>query len=493
MRRAYRDQFRIALARPALPDETELDLDAAAVAIAALASPDPRRARAAIELLADHGQARLIPALILHHNDPDVLIAGLGAIASAHRSDWQPLARTLCGHPVSAVRVAAVRALARAGHRDASISAGARDPQLRGHAAFWAAFSERAPGQHPNVIAILEGSGAAATAARVALLDAIAGDGDPRWADVVVAILALGEDETAAHAAGAIERAPDPRALPLLIARLGNRHGRRTVRAALLRLGAPALDALARALGEPTTPPGVAAHLPTTIALFPGELPVAVLAAQLGRRGAVGYRVLRALARIAGRAPRSVPRGRALAELRRNLQEHLRMVSVGHELAAAPPSPLGELLRGVVADKRGQARERAMMLLSIVAPREDVDAIADALAGEDRIARSHAHELLDLITRSARWRGRDGEAARTLLLLLSDDLDDAERLRRAEPVLGAHPTDVVGALAVLVADDDPAVAALAHEYGAELPAPAWPRAAAVIAPLPAALGRRHHG
>ncbi|MEO1338625.1 MAG: hypothetical protein AAFV29_23480, partial [Myxococcota bacterium] len=118
MRRPYLDLFRRALNRDdrdTMRGALNLNIESVAVVVEALSSRDEDRAIAAIDLLEANQQQQVIPALILYHEAPEVLIRALEVIAVPSRKDWRPLAERLLEHAQPEVRTAALKALAQNG------------------------------------------------------------------------------------------------------------------------------------------------------------------------------------------------------------------------------------------------------------------------------------------------------------------------------------------------------------------------------------------
>ncbi len=486
MRRAYLDQLGQALGRSPAAADRDLDLASIEVVVEALSSTDPRRVIAAMEVLAGRGRARLVPALVLLHDEPAVLLAALRLIATPGRRDWLPLARRLVEHPAGEVRAAALRALARAGDRDTlRAHVDDADPLVHAHAAFWLARGRSAVAD-PRIVALIDARGPEGDRGRLALVEAIREDGDRRWIDVLLALHARGDPALTEQLVPAIERVPDPRFLPALIARLGVRGGRASVRASLVRLGEPALARLEAALVDPATPRRVRLHLPGAIAQFGTARAARFLLAHLPaeRSGAVRYHLLRALARLAIHRRIRLDRSRLLVELRRQLDEHFRLLGLSVALDAGGPRAAGdggELLRGLLRDKQAQALERAFLLLQAAHPREDVRGVERALEGGDRVARAHAVEFLDTLTRGGDYLRPEAAGLRELLLLAADDLPAADRVARAGAAIDP-PAGWTDAMSLLVADDDGLLASLAAFHAIEAGA-AELEADALLAPL----------
>jgi HEAT repeat protein len=263
----------------------QLDLNSIEVVVEKLSSRDPAEVISAIDLLRASNRARLIPGLILYHENEEVLIRALDVIGTPDRRDWIPLAERLLDQRSPKVRVAALKALAKTGDKK-SIEGRMLDisPYVRAHAAFWLAQLELGvqPIDDPSVAQILEmGGWSAGTDAQVGLLEAIRAGGDRRWLEVIDRLAESEDDKVVEAVVHAIGKVPDERFIPLLFRRLGVRQARDAVREAIVGLGEPALDALERALADPSTHYTIRRHLPRTLSRFGSQRAADILTQQL--------------------------------------------------------------------------------------------------------------------------------------------------------------------------------------------------------------------
>lgn len=455
MRTSYLAQLRSALVRPQFPAETELDLASIEIVVEALSSTEDRRVIAAVKVLQAHGRAKLIPALLLRHDSPEVLVVALDAIAVPGRTDWVPLTRTLVTAGQPAVRIAAIRALARHGHRDAVQEAFFdSDPAVRASAVFWETQTSNARDllQVTSAAALLEADDADGGTVRRVLVEAVRDDGDPRWVDVLLALARYDDPALVPPLARAIERLPDERFIPFLVARLGTRAGRSDVRAALVAIGDPALEALGRALDDLSLPSRVRLHVPMTIAAIGTQRAGDILAARLAheKSGAARYRLLSAIARLALREEVRFSPALLRAELVHHVREHFRLLGLFVAIEARGPASQepaertnagatdlehatrdgARLLRGVLLDKISQARDRMFLVLQALHPREDVRGIERAFGSPDRTVRAHALEFLDTLTRAAVNGDPESASIRDAILVAYEELPPAEQVRR---------------------------------------------------------------
>lgn len=476
LRRPHLDMFRRSIARGALDPERPLRLDARLVAavVQELSSPEPARAIAAIDLLADQGHAAAIPDEVLDHPSDEVRIRALERMAGARRARWASRAEALArGGAPEPVRVAAVRALAAVRAFEAIRGCLADEsPAVRAHAAIALAAAQHADDASaaPLILDILGAPGEAGRAGRLALLDAIRDTGRRRFAGVVLAMLDPSDAELMDRAVLAMEAAPDPRFVPILLARMHVRSGREAARRALVKLGAPAQEAVERAMRDHATPPAVRLHLPRTLSRFQNQRAADFLTEQLAveASGLLRYKALRGLGQLVAATDVRVDRRAVLARMRENLVEHLEILARWEPLARSPETERdagGRLVLGLLADKLRQSLDRAFRLLQIAYRREDIRRAYHALTGADARARSNALEFLDALTLGE--RGHDAREARALLELVVDDLPPREKLERASAHIPHPPPDAEAALAVLVRAGDPSLAALAAFHAKE--------------------------
>jgi AAA family ATP:ADP antiporter len=481
MRWAYLGLFRSALAegtlgaaQPVAVDE--LDLASAEVVVEALASRNPEEVISAMNLLERKRRAKIIPALVLYHDDERVLVRALEIFGDSTRKDWIPLGERLLDHKKEAVRIAAVRAFARAGVGEALERAlDDNSSAVHAYAAFHLALRQSKDDllEHPLIPVILKMPGMFGDASREGLLSAIADAPDPRSTNVLL------EFAERAHAPGggpsprlfrrvarAMAKIGDTRFIAPAMDALMVRDVRDAARGLLVALGDPAFDALVAALESPSTPRRLRMQLPRTLARFGTQRACDVLTRALvtEKDGLVRYRVLGGLGRLVVDFDVRVDRRLVEREARRNLVEHLRLnalrtavVPLGDGAKPAEPATASVLLLdGLLADKIVQALERAFRLLKIAHKREDIHRVSNAVLSRDRVARANAAEFIDALLGR-----RDQQELRELFRLVVDDVDPAERVARASDWVPDAPRTPGDALAQLVRDADESVAVLA--------------------------------
>jgi len=478
LRTPYLERLREALAKPTFDAGhwlTELDLDSVEALLESLSSTDPLRVLGALDLLADKKRVRLIPALVLYHQDESVIARALEIFSSSTRRDWLPHAERLLENASPAIRAATIQALSRRG-RHAALERGLDDPSplVRAYALFWTLTRAEVekPLADPGLTALLALPGEAGKEAQRALLEAIAAAPHPRWTEL---LLELGRQGSPVfeQLALAMAQLKDPRFVPLLLPRLDMREGRAAVREALAQLGEPALQALALALDDPATSPRVRTHIPRTVSYFRSQAAADLLVDWLDseRSGGLRYKTLRGLGRLVADQRVKVDRTRIDRQLRVNLVEHLRMLSIRRPLATRPEAVRGarslRLLIGLIDDKLEQSLERAFRLLQIRHRHEDIRNVYFAFQSKERVRRAHALEFLDVLTTT---RAGDvlGQQVRQLVLLAVDELSVADRLERARAFVPAQPASYAAAMELLVSDRDESLAAFAAYHALEV-------------------------
>ncbi|CAN5778676.1 hypothetical protein BH11MYX2_BH11MYX2_29850 [soil metagenome] len=499
MRRQYLLQLRSSVTRRSQTSATPLDERSVGAAVEALSSEDDQRVVAAINILVARRRANLVPALLLRHDAVDVLAAALAAMSTPGRTDWIPRTQHLLNAPDPRTRTLALRALAQIDDQTAIVAGLCDDdPGVVAHGVFWSL--KKAPASeirtNPAVATLLAETGSRGVNAHGQLLDAIRAEGDARWVEVMLELSRSQDSATIDRLALAIQRIPDPRFVPFLIGRLATREGRPNIRLALRAIGEASLVALEEALTATAVDSRVRLHIPSTLATFGSERAVEILSRQLEREesGAVRYRLLRAITQMAVRDEVFVVASLLLAELQTHLREHSRLLSLASPLFEAVDEREGAvLLRGLLKDKISQALDRAFIALQGLHPRQPIRDIERAVLGTDARARAHGAEFLDTLTRAPLYARPEAEGIRTRLLLLGEELDVRERLRRLR-MEDDIPASVAESLARLIREPDTLLAACAGYHALELKLPALDASIAEIEatrPLFAPLGVVH--
>ncbi len=503
-RKPYLEIFRRAITRDSTLEQGTRALDFATVEmlVERLGNPRAEEVVAAMRVLEARGRERLVPALILYHPDPRVLVHAIEVFSASDRTDWMPLAEGLVTHGDETVRMAALRALCRRGRVDLLKKMAATDqPRIRAYVNLWLAVraiqnqrqrESLPPGAPPPPPSSTRGVASAefrdedATAVWEGTLAAIADAPQlPELGDMLLQFLDAGLDVHALPAdaletatdyldllALAVANQADPRTIPRLVPRLAFRVGRDAIRGALVRLGQPGFDAVANALRDPRAPRQLRVHLPRTLARFgtPEAAQLLLRVLEKDHDGLVRYKAIRGLGALAGEHHVRVEPRRVEQLAYDNLVEYLRLLghSVGLERGFDPASAQSprrafatmRFLDGLLADKMRQALERAFRLLKIAYPKEDIHGVHIAATSSDKRARANASEFLDtLLTRKHERR------LRAILRIIIDDAAGADRVERAAAFLPAPaPPDHRAAIVELSRDRDAILSAIALDH-----------------------------
>ena len=457
LRAPYIALFRNALRRGSVERDFtlgELDLTSLEMLVEALAKPDANEVIAAMNVLAERKRDKLIPALILHHSDESVLVRALELFGSSNRKDWLPLGERLLESDNPRVQQAALRAFALAGVTPVLERALEHpSPSLRAFAALYLAQLNGKPlpenplswelfrdddAQHTLKRAFIESLAAHPPAEATGILLQMARL--PALLGAVTQSLALVGDESS---------------IPFLIGRLKYAEDRLVARRGLVRLGAPAFEALQNTLADPRVERRVRIHVPRSISAFANPQAVASsISIMLGDSdGLTRYKALRGLGQLARESSLVIPMAPIADELKRNALEYLRLFSARTSIerdGGLATRLAVKLVTELLEDKILQSFDRLGRLLQIMHRSDDIRAIFAVLNSADRRQRGQAIEFLDALIRGV---GRSADDVASLLRLVVDDLPAEERARRASELVGvfanAHDT-----LELLAKDQD---------------------------------------
>lgn len=438
LRTHYLDLFRETLRAGRTEDTLDLpDLDLAALEtlFGALNSQKNTEVIGALELLAAQQRQRLIPALILYHPSPAVVLRALDLFAREGRTDFLPIVPRLLQHPEATIRAAALRARTIVQPDEPYLRDRADDDCLEVRATAVVGLLSRSWLSGEEAERSLDALvSSPSTAVRVALAKAIAAEPSPRFAPVLERLLESPEPEVQLETAWAMGRSRDERFIPKLLPLLAARLQGAGARDALVEIGPPALEALDRAAADPALPDEVRWSLPRAIGMFEPSAAAPVLVRHLtsDEDGMVRFRILRALVRLRSLDPGltldEAMLGRVADETVRRAVELLAQRIVLDRSAAADPArrtPVRELLSTLLRDKETHALGRAFKVFGLMHPGESFERIQRGLAKRDPKARASSRELIENLI---------AQPLRATMLALLEDLPDEERLARVGTV-----------------------------------------------------------
>jgi AAA family ATP:ADP antiporter len=459
------------------PDLDPIDLESAERLVELLAHENRLVVTGAMNALSRRGRERLIPALILLHEDSEIVARALAIFGGSSREDWVPRARHLLTDPREPVRTSAARALATRGRLDANDLAADTDPRLHAYAVLHLSLASQNDDalQDPTIAELLDRTGVEGQEARLGLLAAIAdAHRDERLLRLLSALetrAPVSQEWTEGLAKAAASQQASA-LVPSLVSRLALREAQDAVGAALVSFGRPALDEVWATLLDPTRERRLRAHLPQTIARFGTKLAADLLlqCIETERDGLIRYRAIRALGRLAAKERVTVDRQRVERLAATNLVEHFRLLGLrapfegSSSQDAVGSSTTRFLLVGLLDDKLRQSLERTFRLLKIAHPHDDIRRVQIASQSKDSRARANAREFLDALLRR-----RDQRPLRELVSVVADDLPIAERVVRGSALLRTTPPVTrEGAVELMVHDEDTTMAALAELHRASV-------------------------
>jgi HEAT repeat protein len=467
----YLDLFRSALREGTIErsaDLPPLDLGSLEALFAALNSADDGEVIAAMDLLAEEGRARLIPALILYHPSRTVVLRAFEILSvGSERTDFLPIAARLLSHRDPQIRAAALRARSGAASDESLLRAAGDDPSplvrataLAGLVAGgWVTDEAQA-----SLESLLEAEG---PEARLALAQAIRAQPAPVFEDVLITLVERPDAEVQVEAAAAMAEITSPRFLPALLPLLAQREARTAAREALVAHGLPALEFLDQSLSDRALPHEIRRHLPRTLSLFPPEAAVSVLERHLLAEsdGMVRFKILRGLNHLS-QYPDTVFDREVLARATTfTLEAAFRLIDWRLGIvagAAADPrraTPGQALLVALLHDKEAHAFERITRLLALQYRDEDFKRIFWGLRNQEAKVRASSRELLQNVV---------APPLRDPLLAFVDDLPDREKLKAAAPIYTPQPVDYETLLARLLEQPGESVRCIAAYHVGEL-------------------------
>lgn len=482
IRKPYIALFRQALTRGGAERELrlgDLDLTSVETLVEALARPQPSEVIAALNVLAERKRERLIPALILLHDDEGVLLRALELLGPSGRKDWFSLGERLLRSDSAEVQQAAVRAFALAGEKPVLERIRQHEsPSLRTFATLYLAqLGGQSLDGDPLAWELFADDDDEHTL-KLAFIEAVAAHPTPETPQMLLGFAKLPALRGAVTAA--LESTSDVSSIDFLIGRLKFADDRLSARRGLVHVGEPALKALEQALYDERVERRVQIHVPRSISAFlsPEALRILLRAVVEHKSGLTRYKALRGLEQIALETSLRIDAEPIFHELTRNALEYLRLFAAKRALGAdrAASSRLeSQLVTELLDDKIAQSRDRIARLLQVLHRGDDIPAIFSALLSRDARRRGRAVEFLDALIRSF---DRSSDQAAMLLRLVVDDLPDELRAERAQELVGSFQ-DARAALSALARDSDEIVSSLSSRALASLgsvppPAPALP-------------------
>jgi AAA family ATP:ADP antiporter len=430
LKRHYVDLFRETLSQELVATRREfpaLDMASLETLLATLNASDDRQVVAALEILALEGKLAVVPAFLLYHPSPTVVIRALDLFLDAGRSDFLPLAERILSHGDAGARGAALRALSVLKPDKDALSRALEDPapevKVTAGVALLAGEEER-----PEVMRLLEEMASdGAKEVRIALAKAIRAHPAPTFEAILRTLLEGGEAEVRLEAIRAIRESRNPVFLGVLVSLLAERSLREEVRGVLVSFGPSALARLGEAMKDSSLPHGVRRQLPQTIGGFGSVQASGILLEHLltERDGMIRFKVLRALGRWRNAQPQ-LPLDAAVLD--RSLHQTLsagfrfmrwrRALEAGVRETPGRGSETHQLLILLLRDKQDHTLERLFRLLNLYTGNDEFRGIFRGLHSPRKESRASSRELLEHLLFSP--------LKRPLLTLVDDLLEPSE-------------------------------------------------------------------
>ncbi len=442
------------------------DVTTLEILMQSLGSADRRQVLYAIDVLEDNNRGRLVPPLLLCHDDPTVRRRALGVLAKVGRRDAAPLVERLLADDDPEVRVEAVRALVALHESEATELMRSRlrdpDPRVRGTAIACLADLGREDDRGLADAALADLLSANDADMRIEGAKAIGGVREPRYDARLVQLLYDTNPAVAREAIRAVTRRAardgfNPVYAPTLVALLDSRRLKHDAREALVALGPHVAPALGHFLNDADESLWVRRALPKTLARIDTAESIATLCAALEHAddGFLRRKIVEALgtfdrARIPQHA-RARIEAAAREEARRWHVAVGRLTAIGAENHARvegarivwDPRREPDLLIQLLAEGAEEYVRNLFALLALLHPPHHVWAAYRGLVGGATGLRTHALEYLD--------NTLSGDLRRTVFSVIGDD-PLAEKVRYAAKWFGVSAGSRVHALGALLDD-----------------------------------------
>jgi ATP:ADP antiporter, AAA family len=455
------------------------DLSTIETLLEELAHPDEQRVLYAIDVLESLEKGGLVSPLLLRHESPAVrarALAALGRTPPERAQRWQLAIERMLADTSGQVRTAALGALAAVrGERAAALARpllADADPRLAVTASLVLADSE-----HPQDVEAAEATLAAvvgdgrpeAAAARREVAAAMRRIDNPRFRPLLITLVYDADPDVAEEAMRSM-RALGACALmyvPTLVSLLRHRRLKAAAREVLVGYGPEVLAPLGHFLGDQDEDIWVRRHLPATIARIGTQEAVDLLAHALqDRDGFIRYKSVEGLMRLRlSGGDLRFPREAIEQRLQKEARQYFSALTLHHNLFVArrpgASSPVSDtvLLARALEEKARRAINRIFLLLGLIYPPKDIDAVRWALEHGEPRAKASASEYLDNVV--------SGPLRRQIIPAL-EAMPLDEKVRRGHVLLRSRPRDVEETLLHLINEEDQILSASAIDLVREL-------------------------
>jgi AAA family ATP:ADP antiporter len=449
--RAYVQSFRAGLkdrtVDAAVPINVS-DVRTVELLVQSLGSTDARQVLHSLDILDANGRGKLVPPLLLYHDDPQVRLRTLRVLADVGRSDAAPLVERCLADADPDVRAEAIRTLTEFGSGTASdlmhVKLHESDPNVRAAA----------------ITCLLEtGIGEQKKQAEAALRDMLSDAQPSHRAEAVKALGAVRSPQFEGALLGVLED-PDPRVvreavysvrrvlhregfqplyLPRLISLLQNRRVKLDAREVLVEFGRESVPILVHFLNDPGESIFVRRAIPKALARIGGDDAVRALVDSLLRSGDAFLRSQLVEALASSRTLLQVE------ELSRSVETAIQVEARGYLVRLADVLAVGgnrlrfegpvvvwdrrdlDLLSQMLAERLEQHLRTLFGLLALLHPPHDVWAAYHGLLSGRATLRANALEYLD--------NTLSGPVRRNFFAVIHD-MAPEEKVRSAGPLFG---------------------------------------------------------
>ena len=407
----YLDLFRTNLRDGLLgsSQRSALDLDALEALLTALNSPNEAEVIASLDLLKDVGKLHLVPDVILFHPDAAVVLKAMPWMVELRHDAIKPILQRLVVSGAPQVRAEALRQTIELVHDCDPLRAYLDDPDVEVRTTALVglvAHGDTPPEEAQRALdrAISRGD----TAARVALVDAMAWHPSTRFVPILKQLAGDPDARVRAGVAHAIAKLREPELLTILVGLLAKADVRDDVHQAMRELGDTACQRLAVFMSDSRLSFSIRRQLPAAIAASGSPLAAPALVDRLAAEEdmMMRTRILRALRTLMATAdPHDTPPRLDHTILERLLERYLDGSHTMRDIAAQLDAGAREdsrrataahdLLRSFIGERMYTVQENVFLVLGLLDPREDYALLLRGLRGVSPALRANSQELLE--------------------------------------------------------------------------------------------------
>jgi len=446
-----------------------LDVASLETLLATLNATDDRRVVAALDVLEEQGKATVVPAPLLFHPSPVVVIRTLGLFTAARRQEAMDTVERLLSHPLPEIRGAALRAcVGIAPRRDLLSQATADEDRAVAMTATGGLIACGWGGDRPELEdRVREGVHGGDPAMLRVIAATLAVRQSPRLEPVLLELLSVEDPEVLKEAIRAAGTLGNAAVVPSLIRLLGRRAVRDEARSVLAGLGPVALEGLEEALRSKELSHDIRRHVPGAIAAVGSPRAPEILLTHLRDEpdGLLRFKALRALGRWRREQP-SIPLDAGLLQsaLGHAVSTGFRLMAWRHVLTNAAArddrlaTELHHVLVGLLRDKQDHALERVFRLLGLQSGSEEFHRVYRGLHSPMPASIAGSRELVQHLVLPP---------IRKTLMTLVDDLHGESTALPATAAEhgGGHYAEVLGEIASFGMES---ASSLAAAHAAEL-------------------------